>query len=228
MKSIQSILFIFLTFFIASCNKFLEENPTGSLTPESNVTSPEIARAFANSAYIQLTTLDRGAGGYGGNTAELMEFMTGKADGNPQTEGFRFYNLTYDAQSFQVPDGGCRLVGRDSRGPLRPVRIFRAECPGSHAARARRQSPASVGAPIEMARPPTRFAVWVPAFSIFSVVTIATLIAALISGLILGAGPATAQDTWMLFQKDERARRQPPATSDPSGLREGSTKRWVT
>lgn len=72
-----------------------------------------------------------------------------------------------------------------------------------------------------MARPPTRFAVWVPAFSIFSVATIATLIAALISGLILGAGPATAQDTWMLFQKDERARRQPPAASDPSGLREG-------
>lgn len=104
MKSIQSILFIFLTFFIASCNKFLEENPTGSLTPESNVTSPEIARAFANSAYIQLTTLDRGAGGYGGNTAELMEFMTGKADGNPQTEGFRFYNLTYDAQSFYIDD----------------------------------------------------------------------------------------------------------------------------
>lgn len=91
-------------FCIASCSKFLEENPTGALTPDSDVSSPEIARAFANSAYLQLNTLDRGAGGYGGNTAELMEFMTGKADGNAQTEGFRFYNLTYDAQSFYIGD----------------------------------------------------------------------------------------------------------------------------
>jgi starch-binding outer membrane protein, SusD/RagB family len=104
MKSIKNILFIVLIFLFASCDKFLEEEPTGSLTPGTDVTSPEIARAFANSAYVQLTTLDRGAGGYGGNTAELMEFMTGKADGNAQTEGFRFYNLTYDAQSFYIDD----------------------------------------------------------------------------------------------------------------------------
>jgi hypothetical protein len=31
-----------------------------------------------------------------------MEFMTGKASGNAQTESFRFYNLTYDAQSFYI------------------------------------------------------------------------------------------------------------------------------
>lgn len=102
MKNIKNIWFALLVLNLASCTKFLEENPTGSLTPESNVTSPEIARAFANSAYIQLTTLDEPSGGYGGNTAELMEFMTGKADGNAQTEGFRFYNLTYDAQSFYI------------------------------------------------------------------------------------------------------------------------------
>jgi hypothetical protein len=96
------ILLIILAF--SSCTKFLEESPTGALTPEAEVTSPEIARAFANAAYAELTVLDRGAGGYGGNTAELMEFMTGKADGNPQTEGFRFYNLTYDAQSFYIDD----------------------------------------------------------------------------------------------------------------------------
>lgn len=87
---------------LSSCTKFLDETPTGALTPEAEVTSPEIARAFANAAYAELTVLDRGAGGYGGNTAALMEFMTGKADGNAQTEGFRFYNLTYDAQSFYI------------------------------------------------------------------------------------------------------------------------------
>ena len=42
---------------------------------------------------LNLNTLDQGIGGYGGNTASLMEFMTGKADGNAQTEAFKFYNL---------------------------------------------------------------------------------------------------------------------------------------
>jgi hypothetical protein len=102
MKNIKTIFIILLVFSIGSCKKFLEENPSGSLTPGSNVTSPEIARAFANSAYSQLTTLDEGSGGYGGNTAELMEFMTGKADGNAQTEAFRFHDLTYDAASFYI------------------------------------------------------------------------------------------------------------------------------
>ncbi|TKK67414.1 RagB/SusD family nutrient uptake outer membrane protein [Ilyomonas limi] len=101
-KHIPHILLFMLLFGLGSCTKFLDENPTGSLTPSSSVTSPEIARAFANSAYSELTTLDQGSGGYGGNTAELMEFMSGKAFGNAQTESFRFYNLTYDAQSFYI------------------------------------------------------------------------------------------------------------------------------
>jgi len=87
---------------LSACSKFLDDEPTGSLTPESNVTSPTIARAFANSAYSALTVLDQGSGGYGGNTASLMEFMSGKASGNAQTESFRFYQLTYDAQSFYI------------------------------------------------------------------------------------------------------------------------------
>ena len=87
---------------LSSCTKFLDERPTGALTPETNVTSPAIARAFANSAYASLTTLDQSSGGYGGNTASLLEFMTGKASGNAQTESFRFYNLVYDAQSFYI------------------------------------------------------------------------------------------------------------------------------
>src|SRR5690242_13323489 len=102
MKKIRNLFLILSMAGLGSCTKFLEENTSGSLTPESSVTSPEIARAFANSAYSYLTTLDEGAGGYGGNTAELMPFMTGKADGNAQTEAFKFYDLTYDAQSFYI------------------------------------------------------------------------------------------------------------------------------
>ena len=102
MKRIKNILIIILMLSISSCEKFLDETPTGSLTPETDVTSPEIARAFANSGYSQLTTLDEGSGGYGGNTAELMEFMTGKAEGNAQSEAFKFYNLDYDAGAFYI------------------------------------------------------------------------------------------------------------------------------
>jgi len=103
MRSIKNIWVIVLVLTLGSCTKFLDEKPTGSLTTESEVT-PTIARSFANSAYSDLTTLDQGAGGYGGNTASLMEFMSGKASGNAQTESFRYYNLTYDAQSFYFPD----------------------------------------------------------------------------------------------------------------------------
>src|SRR4051812_17075444 len=103
MRTIRNILIIVLVSAFGSCTKFLEEKPTGSLTTESEVT-PTIARSFANSAYSSLTTLDQSSGGYGGNTASLLEFMTGKASGNAQTESFRFYNLTYDAQSFYIDD----------------------------------------------------------------------------------------------------------------------------
>src|SRR6188768_1440528 len=102
MKNIKYIIAISLISSLTACSKFLDDDPSGSLTPASNVTSPTIARAFANSAYSNLTTLDQGSGGYGGNTASLMEFMTGKASGNAQTESFRFYQLTYDAQSFYI------------------------------------------------------------------------------------------------------------------------------
>ncbi|HLL42202.1 MAG TPA: RagB/SusD family nutrient uptake outer membrane protein, partial [Segetibacter sp.] len=102
MRSLKNISIIVLISCLSSCTKFLDERPTGALTPETNVTSPAIARAFANSAYASLTTLDQGSGGYGGNTASLLEFMTGKASGNAQTESFRFYNLVYDAQSFYI------------------------------------------------------------------------------------------------------------------------------
>ncbi len=102
MKKTKNLFIATLVLGLSSCNKFLDEQPSGALTPESNVTSPTIARAFANSAYSNLTTLNQGSGGYGGNTASLMEFMAGKASGNAQTESFRFYNLTYDAQSFYI------------------------------------------------------------------------------------------------------------------------------
>lgn len=98
----KSFLLILLAGSTFGCKDFLDENPTGSLTTDSSVSSPDIARAFANSAYAEITVLNNGGGGWGGNNASLLEFMTGKADGNSQTEAFKFYNLEYDARAFYI------------------------------------------------------------------------------------------------------------------------------
>src|SRR3546814_715396 len=88
---------------MGSCESFLEEDP-GSLTTDANLTSEEVAQAFATSAYTELDVLAQGAGGWGGNTLSFLEFMTGKASGVPQTEAFKFNNLTYDADAFYIGD----------------------------------------------------------------------------------------------------------------------------
>ena len=87
---------------LSGCSDFLEENPTGALTTSSNVSSPEIARAFVDGAYSNITTWNDGGGGWGGNNASVLEFLTGKADGNSQTEAFKFYDLEYDARAFYI------------------------------------------------------------------------------------------------------------------------------
>jgi hypothetical protein len=121
-KSQHIILLAFLL-VLASCADFLEENPTGSLTTESDVSSDDVARAFVNSAYARITVLNNGGGGWGGNNASLMEFMTGKADGNSQTEAFKFNELTYDAQAFYIDNWWRGMYEGISRCNLALVKI---------------------------------------------------------------------------------------------------------
>lgn len=94
--------FVAAALLLTGCEDFLQETPTGSLTTSSNVSSREIARAFANGAYADIGTFNNGSGGWGGNNASLLEFLTGKADGNSQSEAFKFYNLEYDARAFYI------------------------------------------------------------------------------------------------------------------------------
>ena len=101
-KLYKVIPLVFLLGIFTACEDFLDENPTGALTTESDVSSFDIARSFANSAYSRLTVLNNSGGGWGGNNASLMEFMTGKADGNSQTEAFKFTQLDYDARAFYI------------------------------------------------------------------------------------------------------------------------------
>ncbi|MGA0557245.1 RagB/SusD family nutrient uptake outer membrane protein [Larkinella sp. VNQ87] len=103
---------------LTSCEDFLKENPTGSLTTSSNVSSPEIARAFVDGVYSNLTTWNNGGGGWGGNNASLLEYLTGKADGNSQTEAFKFYNLEYDARAFYIDNWWSGMYSGIARANL--------------------------------------------------------------------------------------------------------------
>ena len=88
-----------------SCKKFLEEKPTNFITPESTLSSVKVARAFANACYqnLQASMLGGQASSYGGNTWNLMEFMTGKANSDLGQTGFiNFQNLSYNPTSFYV------------------------------------------------------------------------------------------------------------------------------
>src|SRR5678816_3458797 len=103
MKSTKNILVAIAILFTCSCTKFLEEEPTYFLTPESNLSSVKVARAFADGGYqnLQGSILGGQPSSYGGNTWNLMEFMTGKSLSDLGQTGFvTFQNLSYSTTSF--------------------------------------------------------------------------------------------------------------------------------
>ncbi|MBB6112058.1 Starch-binding associating with outer membrane [Mucilaginibacter lappiensis] len=102
MKTLKNILIVSCMLLSCSCKKFLEEKPTSFLGPNSDLSSSKVARAFANAGYQNLGGLLAGqSGSYGGNTWNLMEFMTGKANSDLGQTGFvNFQTLTYSNTSF--------------------------------------------------------------------------------------------------------------------------------
>jgi hypothetical protein len=104
MKTSKYILIAALVLLNFSCKKFLEEDPTSFISPDSGLSSGKVARALANSAYLDLQGLLNGqTGSYGGNTYNLLEFMTGKSNTDLGQTGFvNFQNLSYNSTSFYV------------------------------------------------------------------------------------------------------------------------------
>ena len=97
MKKIIYIAIGAVIFLAASCKKFLEEEPTNFITPESSLSSVKVARAFANACYQNLrgSMLGGQPSSYGGNTWNLMEFMTGKSKTDLwQTNFTMFQNIS--------------------------------------------------------------------------------------------------------------------------------------
>jgi len=101
MKNFKNILLVSCLLLVCSCKKFLNENPP-FYTPESNLSSEKAAQALANGGYQNLTGLIAGQNGsYGGNTWNLMEFMTGKASSDLGQTGYvNFQTLNYGPTSF--------------------------------------------------------------------------------------------------------------------------------
>jgi hypothetical protein len=103
MKNLKNILILACALLSASsCKKFLDEKPTGFLGPGSDLNSVRVATALTNGAYQNLQGLVTGQpSSYGGNTYNLMEFMTGKANTDLGQTGFvNFQNLSYNSTSF--------------------------------------------------------------------------------------------------------------------------------
>ncbi len=100
----NTIAFGLMLILGTSCKKFLEEHPKTFITPDTKATSFKDARAFADAPYERLHGLLQGQdGSYGGNTYNLLEFMTGKANSDLGQTGYvNFQNLTYSSTSFYV------------------------------------------------------------------------------------------------------------------------------
>jgi hypothetical protein len=98
MKYIKLYLFIALSLLIAgACDDFLAENPTGSLTTESELTSRDAGIAFATGAYRSLRGWTDGTTDWGGNQFNCLEYMTGKA--YSQYMGARLFEYEEGAQT---------------------------------------------------------------------------------------------------------------------------------
>ncbi len=104
MRTVKYLTIAFCFLMVCSCKKFLEEKPTAFLSPNSNLSSTKVARAVANSCYTDLQGLLSGQNSsYGGNTYNLLEFMTGKANSDLGQTGFvTFQTLAYNSTSFYV------------------------------------------------------------------------------------------------------------------------------
>src|SRR5882757_10061403 len=98
-----SITFLILA-SLGSCKKFLKEEPTSFLKPGFTITNIKEARALTTGCYSRLQGLLTGQpSSYGGNTWNLMEFMTGKSNSDLGQTGFiNFQNLSYNSTSFYV------------------------------------------------------------------------------------------------------------------------------
>ena len=86
-----------LVITLASCQKFLEEVPTGTLTDQAQVTSNPGGYALATGAYRTLPNWTAGAVQWGGSIHGSLEYATGKA--YSQYQGSELYKFETNVES---------------------------------------------------------------------------------------------------------------------------------
>lgn len=97
MKYLKIYMFLILGLILSSCEDFLKEVPTGSLTTESDISSYDAGVAFATGAYRALPGWTNGTSEWGGNQAGAREYFTGKA--YSQYMGARLWKFEQDDES---------------------------------------------------------------------------------------------------------------------------------
>jgi hypothetical protein len=101
-KIMKEMKYIFITLLglgllLGSCQEFLEETPTGSLTDESQITSASGGLALATGAYRALPEWTGGSVWWGGNRANALEYATGKA--YSQYQGAELWKFEQNSES---------------------------------------------------------------------------------------------------------------------------------
>jgi hypothetical protein len=75
----QGLLFVAVLFGLNSCQKFLEETPTGQITNDYNFTSASEGTALVTGTYRSLASYTGGAGDWGNYLPATIEYPTGGA-----------------------------------------------------------------------------------------------------------------------------------------------------
>ncbi|MCD8193043.1 MAG: RagB/SusD family nutrient uptake outer membrane protein [Tannerellaceae bacterium] len=102
MKTLKYIYLSFVLLIFNGCTGFLDEDPSGSMTTDSNLSSLETATALANSAYYDLHEVAMYYV-WGATPLQMMEFITGKASSQAAHSRFEnFKNLALDSRAYYV------------------------------------------------------------------------------------------------------------------------------
>ena len=105
MKINKLFIALFCALSLTSCNDFLDEQPTGSMTSNSTLTSKESALALTNSAYLKTGVFNRPTSGWGCNSILLLEYMTGKVMSENSQANFKdFQDLLVNDRSLYIKD----------------------------------------------------------------------------------------------------------------------------
>lgn len=99
------IFIISIIFCVTSCNNFLEEMPTGTMTADSELKSNESALALTNNTYRNARVTNRMISGWGSGTILLPEYMTGKCSSENSQSNFKdFQDLTVSSRTAYLED----------------------------------------------------------------------------------------------------------------------------